>query len=137
MQEESVLEIDDLPEILKQIAEWISLDAALAMLQVPHEKIYIPKKLHQDHYLVQLLGDDSAIKLCAHFGGARISVPKGRSRKIQRDCSIFIDSESLSIPQLAVKYKLSERQILRLLALSRSDERRGDKCRAVAIESEP
>lgn len=70
-----------LPPILQEIAEVISLDAAIKLAEAKGgQRIAIPTKLRDDHWLIDVLGSDDAIALCGYFAnGTRVhmDVPFG------------------------------------------------------------
>ena len=53
---------------------------ALAVLR-PGQRVYVPRALPRDHWIVQALGVHQATLLAAAYGGERIDLPSQRSRR--------------------------------------------------------
>lgn len=66
----------DLPRTVAELANVIGRDKALLLAGTCRGSIYVPKKLREDHRLVQLLGDASAKALVKEFGGILLYVAK-------------------------------------------------------------
>ncbi|MER2514092.1 MAG: Mor transcription activator family protein [Nitrosomonas ureae] len=79
--------------------------------------LYIPKEIQHDHELAQIIGYESAQKICQRFGGvSQFDIPKAkRMELILRNNRIRQDRASLSRAKLALKYNLTERQISKIL----------------------
>jgi len=107
-----------LPKEVATMACLVGIGAAMAIVKTyGGRRLYIPRKANQDHQLVPLIGMEKLTALCHHYDGDRLSIPKCeainmhvRNRKIRA----AYGPESLS--QLAERYSLTERQVLRIVA---------------------
>lgn len=69
-----------LPGILGRIEHLTSTDVAVAVArQYGGLRMYVPRRLADDHPLIKLIGRPHAVTLCEHLGGTRIEVPAGRA----------------------------------------------------------
>ncbi|MBY6243997.1 hypothetical protein [Methylosinus sp. Sm6] len=65
-----------LPLILRQIAEASSLDAAMSLAAAKGgTRIYVPRRLTDDHWLIACMGRDGARALAQLYGGEDIVLP--------------------------------------------------------------
>jgi hypothetical protein len=108
-----------IPASLLQIVALIGLEAALKLVKAyGGVRLYVPKKIDADHPLVELIGYPAARALAAEFGGQpHFDIPKceaalreARNRQIRQDRAM-----GHSIRELALKYRLTERGIEKIL----------------------
>jgi len=116
-----------IPASLQPIVDRIGLDAALKLVKAyGGVRLYVPKKVDVDHPLAALIGYPAAKALAAEFGGQpHFDIPKceaalreHRNRQIRQDRAM-----GHSIRELALKYRLTEKQIGSILAEAVRDER--------------
>jgi len=114
-----IREIHDLPESLTDVADAIGLPATLALVEhAGGVRIYVPERLSDDHRLVEWLGRDAAAMLSDAYAGEELVVPRCaealrrvRNRQIRRE-----RSEGARPAELALRYRLTERQVFTILA---------------------
>jgi hypothetical protein len=110
---------EDLPEGIADLVQSIGFAAALKLIEhCPGIRIRPPKedRLHAEHRLVRAIGFEAARKLSRLADGMKIEVPRGATAiRRARNRAMVRDSESMSQPQLALKYKLTQRQVRTIL----------------------
>ena len=112
-------DIDQLPESVAGVVDVVGISAALRLVECwGGVRLYVPRKLEGDHFLVSTLGRDEADQLALWCGGMSIQVPRClhalravRNVRIQRD-----HDQGESAALLALRYRLTERQIYAILA---------------------
>jgi Mor transcription activator family len=108
--------MDDLPPVLRLMAELIGLAKCLKIVELfGGSRLIVPKRgLNPDHELRQVLSDVECDRLRYYFTG-RIEVPCAVTAKnVARDREIWRDrQDGMSSRALAAKYQLTERQILK------------------------
>lgn len=106
-----------LPSILREISEEIGIADTLKLVRrYGGTSVYVPRKLKENHELINVLGLESAQMLCDKFGGYdRIEIPKAQLLTLElRNVSIREDKKILSRSKVALKYGLTERQITKI-----------------------
>ena len=104
-----------LPPILQEIAEAISLDAAIKLAEAKGgQRIAIPTVLKDDHWLIDVLGKENALALCDYFAnGTRfhLDVPFGpTSDAARREAMIAkMIKEGKSANQIAAAGRFTRR----------------------------
>jgi len=110
-----VLDFEQLPGVLQEIASLIGPENAVKLAQTyGGVRLYVPKRMKPDHPLAELVGFENACALSTAFGGlANLSIPRfeelireARNRAILKD-----RSQGMSIRELALKYRLTEKHI--------------------------
>lgn len=117
-----------LPPILREIVGHIGLPATLVLVQhYGGTQLYVPVKFDPDHPLVKLLGHPAAAKLVAVYGGREhFDIPKGEiAVKAARDARIRVERPGCTHAQLALRYRLTERQIRNILGPEVDDRQVG------------
>lgn len=123
---------DKLPAILEEIAGVIGEVAALAIAsRVGGRRVYIPAKMsfgnpdavEGAHWLIEAVGFDNAVKLCAHFAvdgrGQRVDIPLhvgGTYKQMIRAIAERIhryDQDDLSAPAIVSKLGVTDRTVRR------------------------
>ncbi|AKH36878.1 MULTISPECIES: Mor transcription activator family protein [Nitrosomonas] len=122
-------EVDEslLPSILQEIAELIGLPATLQLVQhYGGVRLYVPKRLSEDHILITIVGEIAALKLVERFGGLdHFDIPKAQTISLAlRNAKIREEKSTSSVRQLALKYHLTERQVRKILAIEHQEESR-------------
>jgi hypothetical protein len=110
---------EDLPESMADLVQTIGLAATLRLIEhCPGIRIRPPKedKLHADHRLVRAIGYEAACALSRLAEGMRIEVPRGTTAiRRARNRAMKADAQTMSQPQIAVKYDLTQRQVRTIL----------------------
>ena len=97
----------------REITEIVGEKACAAILdKFAGRRLYVPAK--PNDFLIGLIGESEAEKLCYSFKSVRIDLPANRI-KIDRNQKILSDRQSMTISQLCEKYKMSRSQVLRIL----------------------
>lgn len=119
-------EIDQslLPGILLEISELIGIAATLKLVaKYGGVRLYVPKTLRPDHDLVAIINRELAETMIDRFGGEVLEIPKALLANVSlRNVTIKQEYVILSQRQLALKYKLTERQIRNIVAGNGSDD---------------
>jgi Mor family transcriptional regulator len=106
---------EDLPARLADVAEAIGLVATLKLVtRFGGIRVYVPRPeyITEDHELARAIGLDAARKLAQLCVGERFSVPRAaKAIRRARDRALVRDRRSMSIPQCAHKYRITERQV--------------------------
>ncbi len=102
-----------LPNSLRDIAEAIGVEKVMLIIEKHRgQRLWIPKQPTLDWSLLLLLGYESAYKLSALCGGSQIEIPNCHFLGLkQRNQNIRSDRNMLTIGAIAVKYKISRRQV--------------------------
>jgi hypothetical protein len=70
-----------LPALMAEFAEVAGLDAAVKLFsERGGNRVYIPSRCADDHWLVAMIGREATDKVCAHFsagGGVELELPRG------------------------------------------------------------
>jgi Mor family transcriptional regulator len=120
-----------LPENLKDIIQVIGLQSALKLVEeLGGIRMYIPEKLSTKHVLIQAVGKTDAEKISRHYAGDYLYFPRCMDAlRSMRNASIINDrNQGTPTATLALKYKLTERQVQNILAAAQQqkDERQQD-----------
>ncbi len=120
MNQESPLAIYsvDLSPLLAEICQLIGWTAALVLVEkYGGTTLFVPAEFNADLPLVELLGQEPAKNLIARYGGTKIYI--ARMAQAIRTARNLIISDRLSNDEpaymLALEYRLSERQIWRIV----------------------
>lgn len=123
-----IREIEQLPESLVDVADVIGLSATLALVEkAGGVRIYVPERLGDDHRLIEWLGRDAAVKLSEAYAMEELVVPRcaEQLRNVRNRCIRQERSLGASTAELALRYRLTERQVFTIL--SREDESASDQ----------
>lgn len=116
-----------LPGVLQEIAELIGLPGTLKLVEVyGGVRLYVPKRMEQDHPLASLIGFDNAATLAATYGGElHFDIPRAvAATRAARDRRIRDDrATGRTHRELALRYGLTERQIRNILGDEGEDDR--------------
>lgn len=81
----------NLPETAQAIADVIGVEKTLELVRgekCQHSReVYVPKRLRENHWLLELIGREAAIQLSKEFPGIRLPLPTSLS-KIERNRKI-------------------------------------------------
>lgn len=121
------IDLSLLPQSLREIVEAAGLPAGVALVEAAGgTRVYVPERITAEHRLAQWLGSAAAERLVARFGGETLEVPRclaairaARDQRIRRE-----RSEGAAIAELALQYRLTERQIYNILAADAATEER-------------
>ncbi|MEI6333247.1 MAG: Mor transcription activator family protein [Methylococcaceae bacterium] len=103
---------DYLPNSLNYLSTMISFDSLLKLIQhYGGTRIQIPRKVTPCHCLTGLIGMDDLKTLAKIYGGSTLDMPRcTRIFTLSRDIKMLSDRRShLSLSQIALKYKVTER----------------------------
>lgn len=122
-------DIDLLPGSMVELVDVIGLPAVLKLMDAfGGTELWVPKRLAHDHPLVEALGAEAAQCLVEHAPCENIRVPRGagiirevRNRAIRRE-----RRAGALISELALRYQLTERQVLTILHSEPADDRQQD-----------
>lgn len=107
--------IEDLPPSLREIAETIGVTAVFSLAREwGGVRVYVPKKISENHKLAQTLGYDSAQKLAEKFGGSAIQISRVVFRR-SRNRWIASVKGSMSVAQISKHLNLSEGHVWEVL----------------------
>src|SRR5262245_60600883 len=105
---------------LETLVKTLGLPAALRLVErFGGTRVYLPRPeaLGDAHPLVELIGVHAARELCELWPQERPYIPvAARFLRSERDRELFRDSNAHSVPYLARKYELTERQVYYILA---------------------
>lgn len=123
-------DISILPPLLQDFESLIGLAATMKLVEkYGGLRIYIPAKADPNHPMAHLIGTANLAALGREFGGIpHFQLPKAdRALKALRNARIAADSRHKSARMLALEYKLTEGQIVRILSrYNQQDERQTD-----------
>lgn len=115
----TALAIDYLPESLRDVGDFLGMEAAMALLdKFAGIRLFIPKHVGVEHFLSQKLGHEAAQKLSRIYGGETLTIPRAvRAKRRLRNLAIVAHYDrGASVRQLAGEYQLTERQIYTILS---------------------
>jgi len=123
------VEAELLPESMADLVDIIGLPAVLNLMEaLGGTEFWVPEKLHHSHALVEAVGTEAAQSLCEYMARERIKVPRGaairrevRNRAIRRE-----RREGAKLAELALRYGMTDRQVLNILNADPEDDNQGD-----------
>ncbi|WP_303909443.1 Mor transcription activator family protein [Thiohalomonas denitrificans] len=121
------MRVEDLPPVFREVAEAIGLPAAPALVERwPGVTIWIPKRNEENHPLAEQLGMEAAQRLSALYDGDYLRVPRcTRAARKARDAEIRqCHKEGKTARELALRFRLTERQVWNILASRRTEAER-------------
>lgn len=105
---------------LHQIISAIGLPAALKLIsRYGGTRIFLPLpgNVTPDNKIAQLIGVEKTRTLATLWAQERPSLPRAQDYlRRERDRAVWADKETHSVPQLALKYQLTERAVYMILA---------------------
>ena len=107
-----------LPKILQEFADASEFAAVEKLVENwGGTGIYIPKRLHDKHRLVRVLGWDAAQILCDLYAGEEIDIPLRSTLPLTKKALIvnLATNKNLSNREIAVKVGTTERHVRRVL----------------------
>ena len=116
------LATDLLPPVLQDFVRLIGLQPTMALVErFGGLRIYIPtpERTTADHQFAQIIGVDNLLKLADAYGGLEhFQLPKAEKALLAvRNARIAADySTTKTARQIATEYRLTEGQIVRILA---------------------
>jgi hypothetical protein len=105
---------NELPESINELLEFISESAVIALItEYGGTSLSIPNTACADNKIAVLIGMPDFLKLCRAYGSNQVVLPRcQRAMNILRNRQIVADRHTgLSIAELAIKNKLTERSI--------------------------
>lgn len=112
-----MINIQSLPKQTIELIEVIGLDAVLDLIKVRRgTTIWVPCQADPEHWLVAIVGLDAFQKLVQRYAYTSLNIDScTKAIKEARNISICNDSERLSHWELAIKYRLNQRSVRRIL----------------------
>lgn len=113
---------------LEDLVIKLGLPAALRLVErFGGTRIYLPRAefMNADHPIAQAVGLEAALELCQAWAQERPAIPRAAAfLRNERDRALLKDANDHTVPALARKYELTERQVYYILArgLSSADE---------------
>ena len=104
---------------LQGIADIITLEKAMILAEeFGGTLIRVPRNgFPPDHRIRELLDPESVELLSNEYRSQMLSIPKGTSLKVScRNKQILIDRATMSVNEIAIKYRLCERDVYRIVA---------------------
>ncbi len=123
------VESELLPESMAELVDIIGLPSVLKLMEAfGGTEFWVPEKLQHLHPLVAAIGPEAAQTLCEYMAGERLKVPRGKAIKIAvRNAAIRRERhEGAKLAELALRYELTDRQVLNILNASPADDRQQD-----------
>lgn len=118
-----------LPGVLQEIADLIGLPATLALVRAyGGVRLWVPLNIDPDHPLVKLVGHAAAAKLVDIYGGQEhFDIPRALGATLAvRDKQIRAQrAEGATHRELALRHRLTERQIRNILGPEEDDRQIG------------
>lgn len=107
----------DLPVVVAEIEQVAGYEAALKLAQAKGgQTVYIPGEAKPGHWLTELLGLETAQKICNHYrvgnSGIRILIPIAK-QAIQKRCLVEALEAGSSAPAAAAAAGMHERSAYR------------------------
>ncbi len=115
-----------LPESLCELAQLISIDAVLKLVeQFGGVRLYVPKVVRQSGKLAKLLGMPAAEALSARCGGGRIEVPLAPNlgRAIRDEEIRSLDASGYTVAEVARRLRIHQRTVYQVLSNARNEAR--------------
>lgn len=106
--------LDVLPPFMHELVDVVGIDAALRLVEWRGGVgVYVPREAVEGSDLVNCMGVEAAKKLCEVYQGTWIRMPRCRSLLLARRNDLIRADRvaGLSSKKLALKYKLTQRQI--------------------------
>ncbi|AOT25359.1 MULTISPECIES: helix-turn-helix domain-containing protein [Brucella] len=108
---------NSLPEVLAEIAQVAGTEAAWAIVRAQGGiTVYLPSQPKEGHWLVELVGQEAAEKICAHFcvgnSGVRLTIPMGKYAT-SRERLVKALEAGMTAPQAALAAGMHERSAYR------------------------
>lgn len=110
--------LQDLPEVLREIADLVGVPATLKLVEsYGGTHLIVPSRYNPDHPLTRVVGHAASVQICQRYSGTSLYVARIKSAiKTLRDIEIASRYDGgVSVPQLAREYELSDRQIWNVL----------------------
>ncbi len=105
---------------LEELVDAIGMPAALKLIERfggTRIALPLPANVHADNPVAQVIGVEPVRKLAALWGQERPYLPRAVAYlRRQRDRQLRSDAQRLPIPQVALRYQLTERAVYLILA---------------------
>jgi len=123
------VETELLPESMADLVDIIGLPAVLKLMDsLGGTEVWVPQRIPHNHPLVEAAGPEAAQTLCEYMAGERFKVPRGRAFKMEvRNRAIRRErQEGAKLADLALRYELTDRQVMNILNADPADDRQQD-----------
>ncbi len=111
-----------LPPMMRALIEVLGFDSTVALLRARGgQRVHVP--LSASRWMIDLVGEQGAFKLCHKYGGQELDLPK-HDKIVQqlRDKKIRDERNKHSLNELAAKHNLTRRQIQNIVRDVESEE---------------
>jgi len=122
-------EAELLPASMADLAEVIGLPAVLKLMDAfGGTEFWVPQRMPHHHPLVDAVGAEAAQTLSEYMAGERLKVPRGKHLKTEiRNRAIRRERNGgAKLSELALKYELTDRQVMKILNANPEDDNQGD-----------
>lgn len=123
------VETELLPESMAKLSEIIGLPAVLDLMEAfGGTQLWVPEKLSHNHLLVDAIGAEAAQQMCEYMAKERMLVPRGESirREIRNRAIRRERFQGAKLAELAIRYRMTDRQVLNILNAEPMDDRQHD-----------
>jgi len=111
------VEVTDLPNSVQELAELIGLEAVWKLVQARGgRRLTVPKTIHSEHWLLELIGEPSLINLIERFNGEEIEIPVCNIAKRRAAVAEFVNM-GRSISEAAAEFGMTRRGIQKMLRI--------------------
>lgn len=119
------IEAELLPQSLAEVIDAVGMAPAMALVErAGGTRVYVPERIDGEHPLAQWMGLDAAQALVERFGTDTLDVPRCLAgMRMVRDRRIRAERRAgASIRDLALRYRLTMRQVYTILASGDQDD---------------
>lgn len=123
------VEAELLPASMADLVDIIGLPAVLKLMDTfGGTEFWVPRRMPHNHPAVDAIGPEAAQTLCEYMAGERLKVPRGRHLKNEiRNRAIRRERhEGASLAELALRYDLTDRQVMNILNADPADDSQQD-----------
>ncbi|MFQ5533454.1 MAG: Mor transcription activator family protein [Sphingomonadales bacterium] len=121
---------EDLPELARDMADRLGLEATLALVLVfGGTYLRVPKRANPDGAIAAAVGIDAASRLSHHFGGERLEMPRAAAALTRHErASILaqVSAGAITVGGAARQLNLTTRWVRELVNRPRRDDRQQD-----------
>lgn len=100
------------------IVDLLGLEVAKLLIDVAGGQVrWIPNTMREEHWLVDAVGPNAALKLVERYGGTYLTIPKGDAEFLKlRNRQIRADRQAgMLVRDIAVRHHITMRQVFTIL----------------------